>query len=80
LEEACSILNLSAPSIYQLTHAKKLPHMKFGSKLVFSRRQLLQYREERTVNAVAEDEAFLLNNLSKSALKKLKNAEIKGAS
>lgn len=74
LEDACIITGLSKQSIYKMTHEKKLPFMKFGSRLVFSRRQLTIWRDEHTLSPSSpEDE--VKDNLTKSAQKHLRNAK-----
>jgi len=55
-----------------MTHENKIVHAKFGSRLVFSRRQLAAWVESRTLPPSSpEDE--LKTNLIKSADKKLRN-------
>ena len=49
LSDACEITGLSKAAIYKLTSEKKLPHSKFGSRLIFSRRQLSAWVEQHTV-------------------------------
>jgi excisionase family DNA binding protein len=72
LEDACIITGLSKASIYKMTHEKKIPYAKFGSHLVFSRRQLAAWVESHTLPPSSpEDE--LKDNLIKSAEKKLRN-------
>lgn len=72
LEEACNITGLSKAAIYKLTHEKNLPHAKFGSRLIFSRRQLTNWVESHTISpTLKEDE--LNANLVKSAKKHLRN-------
>lgn len=74
LTDACEITGLSKASIYKMTHEKRLPHMKFGSRLVFSRRQLTIWVESHTLpSSSPEDE--LNANLVKSAKKHLRNAK-----
>jgi excisionase family DNA binding protein len=50
IDEACKITGLSSASIYKMTHLKKIPFMKFGRALVFSKRQLAQWLEENTIS------------------------------
>ena len=49
LTEACNITGLSKAAVYKLTSSKKLPHLKFGRRLVFSRRALVSWVEANTV-------------------------------
>lgn len=79
IDEACILLGTpekpaSKAKVYQLTHLKKLPFMHYGRGLVFSRRQLLAYREEHTLPpSPPEDE--MKANLVKSAEKHLRNEQ-----
>ncbi|MEI6048847.1 MAG: helix-turn-helix domain-containing protein [Bacteroidota bacterium] len=71
LRDACEITGLSKAAIYKMTHEKTLPFMKFGSRLVFSRRQLTTWLDEHTLSPSSpEDE--LKANLVRSAKKHLR--------
>jgi excisionase family DNA binding protein len=74
LAEACEITGLSRASIYKNTHEKRIPHLKFGSRLVFSRRQLTTWIEEHTV-LPQNPEAEMNAALAASAQKHLRNAK-----
>jgi len=79
INEACIILGppekpASKAKIYQLTHLRRIPFMRMGRALIFSRKQLLAYREEHTISpSFPEDE--IKANLIKSAQKHLRNAK-----
>jgi len=71
LDETCMVTGLSKASIYSMTHNKKIPFMKFGSRLVFSRKELILWMEAMTKpKKLLADE--VTERLRKSALKKLK--------
>jgi hypothetical protein len=55
-----------------MTHEKLIPYQKFGSRLVFSRRQLITWVEKHTV-APSDPEDEVKDKLVKSAQKKLRN-------
>ena len=74
LKDACEITGLSIAAIYRLTHEKKIPHLKFGSRLVFSRRSLAAWVESHTVPSSSPADE-LKTNLVKSAKKHLRNAK-----
>lgn len=74
LQDACEITGLSRAAIYKLTSEKRLPHMKFGQRLVFSRRQLAAWVEERTV-APPDPVRDIKDGLTRSAEKKLRHEE-----
>jgi hypothetical protein len=58
----------SKGKIYKLTSANQLPHRKYGNKLVFSRRGLLEWAESQTHIKPDRSEAVL--ELAKSARRK----------
>lgn len=74
LKDACEITGLGKAAIYKLTHEKKLPHMKFGSRLVFSRRQLIAWVESHTIAPTAKEDEIKAN-IVKSAKKHLRNGK-----
>lgn len=59
---------LSKSSLYKLTSAKEIPHKRFKSRLVFSRKDLMQWLESQTVNTNMSSEATL--QLARSANRK----------
>jgi hypothetical protein len=58
--------------IYKNTHNKTLPHGKLNGRLVFSRRQLIIWREEHTV-LPSSPENEMNNKLAAAARKHLRN-------
>ena len=73
LSEACEITGLSIASIYSLTHHKKIPYKKFGSRLVFSRKALIEWLDSQTKLPISET-AITEKKLIKSAMKKLQKS------
>lgn len=72
LNDACEITGLSKAAIYKLTHERGIPHAKFGSRLVFSRRQLAAWIDSRTISPEsASDEMNIA--LAAAAKKHLRN-------
>lgn len=57
----------SKAKVYKLTSAEKIPHRKYGNKLVFSRKELLQWIESQTVRVSNEDSVL---ELARSARRK----------
>ena len=74
LTTACEITGLGKASIYKLTHEKKIPHMKYASRLVFSRRELAAWVDEHTLPPPSPDDEINAN-LVKSANKHLRNGK-----
>ena len=79
IEEARIILGtpgrpVSKALVYKLTHGKKVQFMKFGRALVFSRKQLLSYREEHTLTPSSPVDTLRYNIIA-SAKKHMRNAK-----
>ena len=58
----------SKAKIYQLTSVEKMPHRKYGNKLVFSRKELLQWAATQTRSIGNHSEITL--TLARSARRK----------
>lgn len=48
VDEVSVITGLKIPQIYKLTHRNEIPFKKFGKRLVFSRKEILQWVERQT--------------------------------
>ena len=59
----------SKGKIYKLTSANRLPHGKYGNKLVFSRRDLLTWAESQT--HIKPDRSDAILEIAKSARRKM---------
>ena len=70
LKEAAEITGFSQGTIYKMTSAGKLPHTKFGNKLVFSRRLLADWMEKNTTTPIDRKEK-IAKKQQESAIKKL---------
>lgn len=70
LDEACLITNSSKSQIYKQTMLNEIPHQKFGKRLVFSRKELASWMDQRTVSPVNAGEV-MEKRLSESAKKQL---------
>lgn len=51
VEEAMSLTGLTRSSLYKLTMTNGIPFAKYGKRLIFSRRDLAQWIDRRTVPA-----------------------------
>jgi len=67
LSEACNITGLKKSTIYRLSMDNKIPFQKYGKRLVFSRKDLLKWIDNRTTSTPE-----VSDNLKAAALKKLK--------
>jgi excisionase family DNA binding protein len=70
LPEACEITGLSRSLIYKMSMDGTIPKEKYGKRLVFSRKALTEWMQDRTVST-ASPEAIMTERLSKTAKKKL---------
>ena len=61
---------ISKAKIYKLTSSEDIPHRKFGQKLVFSRKDLLQWAESQSKPRNSKLEA--IQTLAESAKRKIK--------
>ena len=60
----------SRAKIYKLTSAGAMPHRKYGNKLVFSRKEILEWAQNQTYDkSKAHSETVI--NLAKSARRKM---------
>lgn len=70
LPEASELTRLSKSQIYKLTMLGEIPCQKFGRRLIFSRKQLLKWIDERTISAINEGDQ-VAEQLAKEAKKHL---------
>jgi len=68
LPEACEITGLSRSLIYKMSMDGTIPKEKYGKRLVFSRKALTEWMQDRTVST-ASPEAIMTERLSKAAKK-----------
>ena len=52
IEEACKYLNVSKPTMYKLTHNRKIPHYKPNGLIYFKRSELDLYAFSNKIEAV----------------------------
>ena len=69
LDDACRLLNLAKPTVYGLVSQRKLPYMKQGKKLYFSKTELTNWLKEGH-KAVKEDTAVTVDNALSMAKRK----------
>lgn len=58
----------SKATIYKLTSTNKMPHQKFGHKLIFSRQKVLEWAESQTKSK--PDRSDAINYLSRTVRRK----------
>jgi excisionase family DNA binding protein len=71
LQKACLLTGNSKSQIYKLTMNEDIPFQKFGKRLIFSRKSLLQWMDERTISTPSAGNV-MADRLSASAKKQLK--------
>ncbi len=67
IDEVMEITGLKKPQLYKLTHLMEIPFKKFGKRLVFSRREIIQWMENRTHRPVPSQNTINAIALSASA-------------
>src|SRR5450759_1960677 len=70
LSEACELTGFSKSQIYKLSMLDEIPRSRYGKMLVFSRKSLLAWRENRTVSAPSASDV-MTDRLAKSSKKHL---------
>jgi len=70
LSEACELTGLSKSLIYKLSMLDEIPRSYYGKRLVFSRKDLSAWMQQRTISGPSALE-IMDNRLSKSAKKQL---------
>ena len=68
LSDAKKITGLSESKLYKLTATNEIPVKRYGKKLIFSRKELIQWVESKTISDTMQSNAVL--ELAKSANKK----------
>lgn len=72
LPKAVELIGLKRSSIYKLTMTGAIPHEKYGKQLVFSRKELEAWMEDRTVRKQSPEEVAT-QHLSKVARRREPN-------
>jgi excisionase family DNA binding protein len=70
LKDACIETDLSESKIYKAVMNREIPYMKYGRKLVFSRKALQEWVRQRTTTLASPD-IVMIERLAKTAKKKL---------
>lgn len=71
LDDASEITNLSKAQLYKETMNGTIPHEKYGKRLVFSRKALVEWIDSRTVKKISASDV-MSDKLAKSAKRHLK--------
>lgn len=72
LDEAVEITGLSKSKLYKLTSSNGIAFKRYGNRLIFSRKELLEWVEEQTVEKSSDDATSLL---AASARRKMKGGD-----
>ena len=73
IEEASNITGYGKSKMYKLTSENKIPHKLMGNRLIFSRKELLEWLDSKTVEPVSGNNN-VLNVIAESAAKKERTA------
>ena len=71
LQDACELTGQSKGQVYKLTMIGDIPFSHFGKRLIFSRKALTEWMEERTISSPSVGDV-MSDRLSASAKKRLK--------
>lgn len=66
IKEAADFIKLSVPSMYRLCGEKKIPNLKKGGKILFSKEELMQWAKDgrrKTISEITEDAERHLGSL-----------------
>jgi len=72
IDEIKQLTGLSFSQLYKLTANNAIPHRKFGKRLIFSRKAVLNWMEQQTTGKETSKERAA-RQLAKSAMKRVKN-------
>lgn len=72
IEEIKQLTGLSYSQLYKLTANNAIPHRKFGKKLVFSTKAIIEWMEQQTTGKETTKEKAA-RQLAKLAMKRAKN-------
>lgn len=56
IDEIVVLTGLSKSSIYKLTSARKIPHFKSGKRLIFDRREIMDWLTSNRISTIEEIE------------------------
>lgn len=71
LIEACELTGSSKSQLYKLSMLNQIPVSHFGKRLVFSRKELINWMESRTIST-SKDTEVITGRISEAAKKHLK--------
>ena len=54
VDEVLVLTGLSKSSVYKLTSSRKIPHYKKGKRLIFDRREILEWLKSNKVSTIDE--------------------------
>jgi excisionase family DNA binding protein len=71
LQEAMQVTGLQKSALYKMTMTGTIPHEKYGKRLVFSRKKLAGWIEQRTIRKQSLEE-IAIKQLQKEAQKRIR--------
>ena len=73
VQEACELLNRTRSWVFKKTMNREIPFKKFGSRVIFSRKDLLVWMEEQSIPVLTQDQMteLMSDRLAKAARRKI---------
>lgn len=68
IEQVASFINMAVSSVYGLIHRKQIPHIKRGKRLIFEKKQIVEWLQsgrQRTIHDIQSEADSYLRNHSK---------------
>lgn len=68
IEQVAEFINMAVTSVYGLVHQKKIPHIKRGKRLIFEKKQIIEWLQsgrQKTINDIQSDADTYLRNHSR---------------
>lgn len=68
IQQVAKFINMAVPTVYGLVHFKKIPHIKRGKRLIFEKKQIIEWLQsgrQKTMQDIQTDADNYLRNHSK---------------
>jgi len=68
IQEVSGFINMAVSSVYGLVHRKKIPHIKRGKRLIFEKKQIVEWLQsgrQKTIQSIQSDADTYLRNHSR---------------
>ncbi|HEY4788035.1 MAG TPA: helix-turn-helix domain-containing protein [Bacteroidales bacterium] len=68
IQEVAGFINMAVTSVYGLVHRKQIPHIKRGKRLIFEKKQIIEWLQsgrQKTIHDIQSDADTYLRNHSR---------------